>query len=207
MMVTTHAVIGLLIGTGAAAVLPGTVQILALAGIIGGILPDLDILFQHRKTLHFPIFYSMIALLSTGGALWQPGTATTATATFITAAAIHSLMDIFGGDLTQEPWKQQGYRGVYDHVRQDWIHARRRIPYDGAPNDLAVFLAITAPLLLHYTGPIQYILIVLTTISLTYTAFRKDFVALFPDALIGGTFITILGRRCRDRLLGRQKTF
>ncbi len=92
-----------------------------VAGFLGGLVPDLDMYVGHRKTLHYPVYYSVLA---TGGVLVGlavPSVLTVAVALFLLGAAVHCVADIFGGGLELRPWEGTSDRAVYDHVRGRWI--------------------------------------------------------------------------------------
>ncbi len=43
---------------------PEFASIALVAGLLGGVFPDLDLYAGHRKTLHFPVFYSAVATVA-----------------------------------------------------------------------------------------------------------------------------------------------
>jgi len=103
------------------------VTLAVIAGTFGGIFPDIDryerIGLEHRKTLHYPIGYLLLAFIaaSAGGlsrSMWL-----SYASYFFMGAWIHSLMDIFDG-YWRDPEK-----GVYEHITGRWIKPRGWIPY------------------------------------------------------------------------------
>ena len=63
-MLPTHAFVALLFSSSLLFVWPEYGVVIFLAGMLGGILPDIDLLFgEHRKSLHFPI-YSLLETIS-----------------------------------------------------------------------------------------------------------------------------------------------
>ncbi|WP_394338883.1 metal-dependent hydrolase [Halorubrum sp. Atlit-26R] len=180
-MVTTHAAVGVALATVLLPIGPEFTTTAAVAGLLGGAFPDLDVLFEHRKTLHFPVYY-WVATVPTGLlALVSPSTATVAVLFFLLAAAVHSVMDVFGGPRDWRPWEHTSNRAVYLHYRRRWLVPRSGIRYDGAPEDLLVAAVCSLPGLVLFDGTLQTVTIVGLGISLVYTVFRKQIPA-FVDA-------------------------
>jgi len=67
----------------------------ALGGFIGGIFPDLDLAFNHRRTLHYPIIFSISSLISGAVVILAPSLVSVAVFYFFLSAAVHSLIDVF----------------------------------------------------------------------------------------------------------------
>src|SRR6056297_1279468 len=147
MMLPTHALGGMALGLVVGAVVPEFAGVALVAGLFGGILPDLDMYAGHRQTLHFPVYYSVLALGALVLALLVPSLATIGSAVFLLGAATHSLADVFGGGLELRPWEATSDRAVYDHYRSQWIAPRRWVGYDGSPGDLVLSMALAGPLL------------------------------------------------------------
>lgn len=207
MMVTTHALIGLLAATGLSLLAPGNIQLIGLAGIAGGILPDLDMPFSHRKTFHFPFISTVLALTALGITVAWNGPWTVAAAAFLVGLALHSTMDTIGGDLSKRPWKQEGKKAVYDHVRNQWLPAQRYVRYDGSPEDLLLYVALAIPLGYLHTGVIDDLILAGLVISVTYTAFRKEFIRLTPGSVHEPVGIKPFILRVRAWLRRRSKDF
>lgn len=134
MMIFTHILIG-----GALASIISTELI--LAGFLGGLLPDLDALADHRKTLHFPYYYgiagisALVSYYLVESPLWLQ------TSIFFFLASIHCFSDTLGGGLEHRPWEETDDRGVYSHLQYKWLKTRHWV-YDGSKGDLA--LSITS---------------------------------------------------------------
>jgi len=171
-MIFTHILIGVAIAGVVTPVVTGDVTPLVIAGVLGGAFPDSDMLFVHRKTLHFPVRYSVgaggLALL----ALAIPSSLVILGAVATAAAALHCLMDALGGGKEMRPWLETDNRAVYNHVSRTWIRPRR-IFYDGSLSDfvLATGLAILSGWLL----PERYwpLLIGLVVMAGLYTVGRR----------------------------------
>ena len=172
-MATTHGFVGLAIAAGVAVVAPELAGPAAIGAIAGGIMPDLDVLADHRKTLHFPVYYSLGALIAVPGAALLPGPVTVAVALFCVAAAAHALADIIGGIPALRPWAVEKDRAVYVHPADRWVAPRQVIRYDGAPEDFFLGAALAVPGLAVFDGPVQLIAGLGLLVSLTYTVLRK----------------------------------
>jgi hypothetical protein len=138
MMVTTHMGCGFVVGFTLALILAlltssptvlGLSGFLAVCGALGGFIPDIDriehlgpIRMTHRKTLHYPIGYGILALV-----LVYIGIILNAKCLYLASlflgAWLHSFMDIFD-DFYLDP-----DHGVYEHIRKKWIKPRRLIPF------------------------------------------------------------------------------
>ncbi|MFC6975987.1 metal-dependent hydrolase [Halomicroarcula sp. GCM10025709] len=136
-MATTHALLGVAV---AALSYPlvgdhvGAPLVLA-AAFAGGLAPDIDVLGHHRKTTHFPVGYSVLAVAASAVVALAPGPVTVALAVALVAAALHAVSDIFGGSPEPEPWNPTVDRAVFDHLLGRWHRPRRYVRYSGAPED------------------------------------------------------------------------
>jgi hypothetical protein len=175
MMATTHALAGVVVGLGTLALVPEAGPVV-LAGALGGLVPDLDLLGDHRKDLHFPVYGTAAAAAAVVVAAVAPSTTTLALAVFLVAAALHAVSDILGGDLTLRPWEATGDRAVYEHLRGRWHPPRRWIRYDGAPEDFLVGLALALPAAATLDGPARWAVVVLVVVSAGYTLVRRTLV-------------------------------
>lgn len=187
-MATTHALAGLVLGAAALVVAPEYALVAMLAGFGGGLFPDLDLYGDHRKTLHFPVYYSVAAAAALAVAVVVPTAVTVGAAVFLLAAALHAATDVLGGGLELRPWEGTSERAVYSHYHGRWLRPRRWVGYDGAPADLALAGVLAfPPLLLVETGPVVSIVTLAVAVSLVYALVRKrladlaeDFAAFIP---------------------------
>ncbi|NEU57974.1 metal-dependent hydrolase [Halorussus sp. MSC15.2] len=175
MMATTHALFGMALGAVALFVAPEFATAAISSGAVGGLFPDLDLAGDHRKDLHFPVYYSLLALPALGLAAVAPTAATVAAAVFLASAAVHSASDALGGGLELRPWLATSDRAVYDHRRGRWVAPRRWIRYDGAPEDLLLAAVFAVPGLL-YVGRLQLVVLAFLGVSTVYAVFRKRLV-------------------------------
>lgn len=173
MMATTHAFAGLALAAAVATVAPQFAAVVAIAALLGGFFPDLDLAAGHRKTLHFPVYYGIFAVPSVLAAVLVPTDVTVGLAAFLLAAALHSVTDRFGGGLELKPWMATSDRAVYSHYHGRWLEPRRWIRYDGAPEDLALAAVLTLPALFVFDGAIRTIVLALLGISIGYALVRK----------------------------------
>lgn len=172
-MLPTHALVGMALALPVAAVAPEFAGVALLWGFLGGGIPDLDMYVGHRKTLHFPVYYSVAGAAATGLALLSPTVATVAAATFLTGAAVHCVTDVFGGGLELRPWEGASDRAVYDHHRERWIAPRRWVDYDGSPQDLLLSVSVGLPLLLVVDEPFRWLVAAMLVVAAVYTALRR----------------------------------
>lgn len=176
MMATTHALVGLAVGVVTVLAAPEHAPAALVAGFLGGAFPDLDLYVGHRKTLHFPTYYSLAALASAGLAVLVSHPFVTAAAVFLVAAALHATMDVLGGGLELRPWEGTSDRAVFDHWRGTWLTPRRWIRYDGAPEDLALAGTVGIPLLAVLEGPWTTLVLGMLVLSAGYVVLRKPMV-------------------------------
>lgn len=173
MMATTHGFVGLAIAAVVAVIAPEFAVAAAIGGIVGGIFPDLDVLADHRRTLHFPGYYMMVALPAIALAYVVTDMVTVGVATFLVAAAVHSLSDALGGTPSAVPWESDLEHAVYFHAADRWLPAKRWVRYDGAPEDFAVGAVFALPGLVVFAGSIRHLVLAGIVVSLVYTVFRR----------------------------------
>lgn len=178
MMVTTHALAGILLAGTTLILAPEYAPVAVVAASVGGVFPDLDLYAEHRKTLHYPVYYSALAAVGFGLVAVAPSDLTLGLAFFVLAAALHSSMDVLGGGLELRPWRGVSERAVYDHYRNRWLRPRRWVRYDGAPEDLLLAVALGIPSLVVYSGAMRRAVVVLLVVSAFYTLVRKPLVCI-----------------------------
>jgi hypothetical protein len=61
MMLPTHVLIGMVLALPLMVVAPEFATVGLIAGLLGGLFPDLDLYHGHRKTFHYPVYYSVLA--------------------------------------------------------------------------------------------------------------------------------------------------
>ena len=185
MMATTHALFGVALAAATVRVAPDVglvtpelVPVALVAAVAGSVFPDLDLYAGHRRTLHYPVYYAVLAVPATALAVALPGAWTLALALFVVGAAAHSLMDAFGGGLELKPWQATSERAVYDHYRGRWIRPRRWVRYDGAPEDVLVAAALAAPAFVTFDAPVQTFVAAVLLVSAGYALLRKRLASL-----------------------------
>ena len=178
MMATTHALAGLLLALPLAFIAPEFAVVGAFAAIAGGVFPDADMPGAHRRTLHFPVYYSVGAVVAAGVALLSPVGWIVAAALFLAAAALHSLSDALGGGLELRPWEATSERAVYSHYHGRWWKPRRWVRYDGAPEDAALGALFALPSLLVFDGAVESVVLGAVAVSIGYVLIRRRMIEL-----------------------------
>lgn len=178
MMAMTHALAGLLLGALVLPLAPALGPTALAAGFLGGLAPDLDLFATHRRTFHFPVYGPPVTALLAIPAVFNPGNVTVFVTVFAGAAALHAAMDVAGGGLGLEPWRNDDDRAVYSHALGRWLYSRGPIEYDGAPADLLLALAVGLPLLAALSGPLDLFVAVLLGTAAAYTVVRKRLVGI-----------------------------
>ena len=173
MMLPTHVLAGMLLAVPLVRAAPELAPVGFAAGFLGGLLPDLDMYTGHRRTLHYPVYYSVLAAPALLAAVAAPSTLTVGVALFLLGAALHSVADMYGGGLELRPWEGNSDRAVYDHHRERWIPPRRGVRYDGAAEDLALSVGLAVPLLLLVDGPLRQVVIGTLAVAVVYTVLRR----------------------------------
>jgi len=197
MMATTHALAGMALASVTVALAPEHAPLAVGTAAVGGAFPDLDLAGRHRRTLHFPVYYSVAALGLTALAVARPTPVTVALAVFLAAAALHSVTDAFGGGLELKPWEGTSDRAVYDHHRGLWVRPRRLVRYDGAPEDVALAAALAVPTYAVGGPGVRRLVLALLVVSVVYGAVRKPLVA------VAAWFVAVLPPAVLDRIPGR----
>lgn len=172
-MLPTHALAGMLLALPVAILAPEHAPVVFAAGLFGGILPDLDLYTGHRKTLHYPVYYGLLAVGAGVAAVFQPTALTVGAAVLFAAAATHCLADAFGGGLELRPWEGTSERAVYSHYHRRWITPRRWVRYDGAPEDFLLTLALATPLWLLVDVSFRPVVVVAVVVAAGYATTRR----------------------------------
>lgn len=178
MMATTHLLAGLLLALPIAVAYPSLAMPVLIGAAIGSVLPDLDLYYGHRRTLHFPTLGPIAAVPAGFIALVSQHPGVIALAFVVIAAALHARMDIYGGGLELRPWAGTSERAVFDHVGGRWIAPRRLVRYDGAPEDVAMAVLLAMPPLMFLDGPLWYLAAGAVAVSVAYGLVRKPIVDL-----------------------------
>ena len=178
MMATTHALWGMALALPVLAAAPEYAPVAFVAGLVGGLAPDLDLYTGHRKTLHYPVYASIAALPAITLAILSPSTATVALAVGLAAAALHAGSDVLGGGLELRPWEGNSERAVFSHYHGRWLRPRRLVRYDGAPEDLALAGVAAVPIALVADAAFATIALSLVAVSAVYVLLRKRLAAL-----------------------------
>lgn len=180
MMLPTHALVGLALATPMLVLAPEHATAALLGGLVGGLLPDMDLYAGHRRTLHYPSGYALAAVPAAIGAVVLTTPLLVGLAFLLVAAALHCQMDRLGGGLELRPWEGRSERAVYDHVRGRWRRPRRWVQYDGAPEDVLLTLTLAVPLLLVLERPFSHLAMAAVVAGVGYGVLRRRLPALAP---------------------------
>ncbi|MFC6754499.1 metal-dependent hydrolase [Halorubrum tibetense] len=182
MMLPTHVLVGMALATPVAVAVPELAGSVVAGAVVGSVLPDVDVVARHRRTLHFPSGYVLLAVPTVIVVLVWPSTATAAVATATVAAAVHSRMDAYGGSYELRPWERTTDRAVYDHVRGEWRLAKRSIRYDGSRSDLLLSFAAATPPLVLLDGTYRPLVGGALAVAVSYTLLRRRLPDVVDDA-------------------------
>ncbi len=144
--------------------------------IIGAFLPDLDVRANHRRTLHLPFFYPVIAAVFYLTSFYQ------FSALFL-SASLHCIMEIAGNDAGEYVDEDKG--AIFNHLSGEWISGRYWIKRDGGPRDLLLLLCISV-IGLTISPSLEIVLITLISLisGLFYHVIRDRVEEIFPDILL-----------------------
>lgn len=174
MMVTTHAGAGLLLAIPVASTAPELAVPAAVGALVGGVLPDVDLFVGvHRRTLHFPVYYTVAGVLAAGVAFAAPTPSFVALSLCLLSAGVHSASDWLGAGEELRPWERTSPRAVYVHPLRRWLRPKYVVRYDGAPEDFLLTLVFAAPAAYVFEGEIRLVVLCGVAVALVYTAFRK----------------------------------
>lgn len=178
MMLFTHLLVGLLVGLGATALGGGTAAL--VAGLVGGLLPDLDMFADHRRTLHFPVGFAVAGVPFVLAGVVLSVSVALLLGTLLAAAWLHSVMDVFGSARELRPWNRTSHRAVYNHALGGW-HAPRRFVYDGSPGDLVLCGALAAVAVGIGSPVVARIAVTLVVPATVYALSRRTLAHQIPD--------------------------
>jgi hypothetical protein len=144
--------------------------------IVGALLPDLDIKLIHRRSLHFPFIYPIIAVIMYFSSFYH------LSALFI-SASLHCVMEIAGNDAGEFVEREKG--ALYNHLTREWISGFCWIKEDGGFRDLLVLSILSGISLIISSSLVIGLITALSVISgLTYYTIRDRVEEIFPDILL-----------------------
>jgi hypothetical protein len=183
MMLPTHAMVGIAIAAPLVALAPDHATLALTGGVVGSVLPDLDMYAGHRRSLHYPTWYTLAAVLTAvvAGVLGTP--LSVGVAFVLAGAALHCRMDRYGGGLELRPWEATSDRAVYDHARGRWRTPKRWIRYDGAPEDVLLTVVLGVPVAVMLDTSFRWIAVGALVVGLTYGVLRRRLAALAPTVV------------------------
>ncbi|UIO99999.1 metal-dependent hydrolase [Halobaculum sp. CBA1158] len=173
-MAFTHALVGALVAAPVVALAPELAVPAALAGVVGGLVPDVDLFVgRHRRTLHFPVLGWALAVPAVAVAVAVPTLSTVSAATFAASFAVHAGTDALGAGDEIRPWERTSSEAVFDHLHGRWIRPRYRIRYDGAPEDAAATAVLAVPVVAYYPRPLPAIAAACVALGVAYALVRR----------------------------------
>ncbi|ELZ99487.1 hypothetical protein C439_13074 [Haloferax mediterranei ATCC 33500] len=173
-MATTHAAMGLSLAASLVWVAPELATVAAVGALVGSVFPDVDLFVGvHRKTLHFPVYYTVAAGATGFVATVSTSALTVGLTFFFLSAALHSVLDWFGAGDELRPWDRTSNRAVYVHPTKRWLQPQYVVRYDGAPEDLVLTLLFSVPPMFAFDGVLRVVVALSVAIALVYTGFRK----------------------------------
>lgn len=209
MMLFTHLLVGLLVGLGVSTIGgdPVVLPSVLAAGLAGGLLPDLDMFADHRRTLHAPILYGVLGIPLLLAGVVADVTLALLVGAALVAAWLHSVMDAVGSARELRPWDRTSEEAVYNHVLDRW-HAPWRLVYDGSPGDLVLCtgLAILVAAGHPTTAPLA---VALWVPAAVYALCRRPLAARIPAEFESlspylKARVRTLGGRLRRLAVGKQ---
>nr|WP_218818939.1 metal-dependent hydrolase [Halorubrum vacuolatum] len=179
-MLPTHAVVGLALAAPLLVLAPDLSTAALTGALLGSVFPDLDLYAGHRRTLHYPVIYTALAVPAAVAAFVIASPLVVGIAAFLVGAAVHCRMDRYGGGLELRPWEGTSEKAVYDHVRGRWRRPKRWIEYDGSPGDLLLLASLGVPLLFVLEGPFRLVVVVCLAVGTIYVVLRRRLAAIAP---------------------------
>ncbi len=178
-MLFTHILVGMLYGTALALLGPVPAVAAVLAGGIGGLLPDIDMVAVHRRTLHAPVLHVLGAAVCGALVAVRPDPATGTLAAMMGGMALHSASDVLGGGKELRPWERTDDRAVYCHMTGSWWRARRLL-YDGSPMDLVVAMVAGGAVLVAGPAGTRPLAAGMLLAGTVYVVLRRPIAAAIP---------------------------
>lgn len=183
-MLFTHLAVSLLLGLAAFQFVPSMTVV--VTAVLAGAGPDMDMFWEHRKTLHRPfqaiIAGSLFFLLYYISGYNIPLLVSVGCASI----SLHCLLDILSNGKTAKPREKTDDRAVYSHFTGSWIEPRRLVT-DGSTGDFV---------LLSVSG--------LAAMLISPLAEIRVFAAFF---VVSGLIYSVIMKRFRDSFLGDHDRF
>lgn len=143
-MLSTHVLAGGVLGLVFSVFTPYSASLLVMMGMIFSTFPDLDVLFEHRKTFHRPFQYSLLFLLLLFSLFFYQSLVLTLLTAGIGSITLHSISEIFSqGRNLGSGGKNE--KAVFNHPSGSWIEARDLVRVGGRL-DLLLSLLLFIPL-------------------------------------------------------------
>ena len=157
MMLSTHLLIGGVLGLWPLFFMPEFLTVSVLAGIVMSAFPDLDLFHHHRRSLHRPFQYLILTAAAAVALILNPYLYTVVLFSSLAGMTAHSLCEILSSGMTMRPEEEPDDRAVYDHIRDRWIAPRRYILF-GESKDLILTVIAGTILLNVFSGFMKLVL-------------------------------------------------
>jgi len=149
MMTPNHATAGLLLALTATRWHPELRSVVAITAFIGGVVPDLDTKLEHRKSLHYPVYYGILTGLFLLAATVVDARLLVIGTYFFAVAALHCYTDLFV-DVEKASDEPDGDGIIFVHPMDRWVGPVTLVRYAGSPEDLLVGLLLAVLPLIEY---------------------------------------------------------
>lgn len=170
-MTPNHMLTGLLLGYGVVFVNPEILLAASILGFFGGLFPDIDAVLEHRKTLHFPVYYTIFLMTLLVGYFFVGLPALLAISFFFLSASIHCITDYFV--VIEKDSNEESQNGViYLHPFDKWVGPKPIIKYAGSPQDLLIGLLLGSVLLYISSGLIFWISVLTLILGVIFSFYR-----------------------------------
>lgn len=134
---------------------PSLAGVAVTAGILGSILPDLDMMAEHHRTLHRP-FQFLVITAAFYTIFWFTNSTFSAFLFFgVGAATVHSFSDILSQGKTKHPEVSKDDRAVFNHLAGEWMEPKRLVN-EGSRRDLFMTFVLAVPPFMFLKGFFVY---------------------------------------------------
>jgi hypothetical protein len=164
MMVSTHILAGIALGLISFHIWPQNAFLFICVSAAAAVFPDLDVLFEHRRTFHRPLEYTVFCSISAIIAIFYPLLGFLGLFAF-GSLTLYCVLDLFSTDGRE--------KALYNHVFGEWVLVRNIVPTRSFKDALAAFL-FSIPAYLYLEESYHISLVFLIGYSLIYPLFKDS---------------------------------